>query len=325
MNKFSYSKINRYLKCPRNYKYHKEKGGVQKQTEDYTSFGKCVHSIIACHYNDYEPPIEVCAEFNQANAMAQQTIIKLEERYPTMKVVGVEVKKTFKIADDIELVGIIDLIIEVDGKFIEIDWKTGNWLPEYEDLKKDLQMDIYNLIIPSDAQEIWYLRHDVIYEFKKQTFDATKKKILKVIDTILKDEVYEKKVSALCSTCENNLKCFGNVIELTIPVLNEDTEASWANYFTSLKVNIKKLEKQLKQSKKVLKEYIKDKNSKHFVIKSFKQKSFKPIEVYESEDMTPDKFEKVISIKPLVLKKHISQKEYDRLQHVFEIKYPDTR
>jgi CRISPR/Cas system-associated exonuclease Cas4 (RecB family) len=60
--------------------------------------------------------------------------------------IDAEHKFKLHIGDNVYINGFIDLVSRLDDETIEIrDWKTGNWLPSYADVREDAQLRIYDL------------------------------------------------------------------------------------------------------------------------------------------------------------------------------------
>jgi CRISPR/Cas system-associated exonuclease Cas4 (RecB family) len=84
------------------------------------------------------------------------------------RVLAVEQKFKLPIGDGIQITGIIDMVLETEPGVLEIrDWKTGNWVPKYEDAIDDAQLRLYDL-----AASILYPD----YEIRLLTFDYLKKR-----------------------------------------------------------------------------------------------------------------------------------------------------
>jgi hypothetical protein len=84
------------------------------------------------------------------------------------KLIDVEHRFKLPIGEGISISGIIDMVSEVEPGILEIrDWKTGNFLPTYEELEKDPQLRLYDL-----AASILFPDYDV----RLLTFDYLKHK-----------------------------------------------------------------------------------------------------------------------------------------------------
>lgn len=82
--------------------------------------------------------------------------------------IGAEEKFTVTIAGLFKLTGRIDLISNLDSDTIEIrDWKTGNFIPTYEDCLNDWQLKIYDIVA-----SMLYPQHQIrilTFDYLKQT------------------------------------------------------------------------------------------------------------------------------------------------------------
>jgi len=84
------------------------------------------------------------------------------------KIISPEKKFRIPIGDGITITGIIDLVSEVEPGVLEIrDWKSGNFIPKYEESKEDPQLRLYDL-----AASILYPDHEI----RMLTFDYIKSK-----------------------------------------------------------------------------------------------------------------------------------------------------
>lgn len=83
------------------------------------------------------------------------------------KILGTEVEFRLDIGHDVLITGIIDMVCELDEDTIEIrDWKTGNFVPSYEDALNDPQLRLYDV-----ALGLLYPQ----YKTRLLTFDYLKK------------------------------------------------------------------------------------------------------------------------------------------------------
>jgi hypothetical protein len=97
-----------------------------------------------------------------------QGILDRNDKPLEMKVIDAEKKFTIQLADDVTITGYIDLVCEVDEETIEIrDWKTGKWMPTYDECLIDPQLRIYDY-----AASILYPQ----YKCRILTFDYIRNK-----------------------------------------------------------------------------------------------------------------------------------------------------
>ena len=96
-----------------------------------------------------------------------QKVLDREDSPLDDKVLAVEQKFKLPIGDGIQITGIIDTVLETEPGVLEIrDWKTGNWVPKYEEAIVDAQLRLYDL-----AASLLYPD----YEIRLLTFDYLKK------------------------------------------------------------------------------------------------------------------------------------------------------
>jgi len=91
--------------------------------------------------------------FDNSISMVENTMRRYEEIWPRTlkdsdgKMVGCEYQFNIKVpGTDVPMIGIIDLVTELDEDTIEvIDYKTGSWTQNYDECREDIQVRMYSL------------------------------------------------------------------------------------------------------------------------------------------------------------------------------------
>jgi len=165
----SYSRVNRYLLCPEQYRLYYVEGMRPAVPPASLEFGSAVHRSLAAHFTAGKDPVAVFtaywANFQEAglrysyretwdslNERGQRLLAKfVEEELPRIR--NVEAcEKPFELMVsnmDTPLVGVIDLVAEVDGERCVVDFKTA--AQKYQDYEVALsdQLTAYHLAVPS--------------------------------------------------------------------------------------------------------------------------------------------------------------------------------
>lgn len=118
---------------------------------DYFTKGKLLHQMIACSYkkaagnqpvdpDDLATMMDHRFDANCEQHLRNALAVHLENRWQDCQVIGIEKPFVMMVGPDIlPCVGVIDLILKKDGRYILIDHKTGgDFYPDDE-----LQMAIY--------------------------------------------------------------------------------------------------------------------------------------------------------------------------------------
>lgn len=169
---WSHSRIDRYLRCPEQYRFYY----IERLRPRYASasllFGQIQHHALASLLKEQTDPIKVfLAEWDKAKQLdlnyGRQTWTNLrdrgqlllerfvEEHLPQLgQVKDVEQEFQLKITDiDLPYVGIIDLVSESQGAVAVTDFKTaGSAYVGHEAIMSD-QLTAYQLAVP-DAQSL---------------------------------------------------------------------------------------------------------------------------------------------------------------------------
>ena len=174
----SYSRINRYLHCPEQYRLYYIENMRLKVLKASLVFGQIMHQSLALLFQNKEDPVKL---FVDAWNMAKQVDLTYgkKESWEKLRVSGQGLLEKFikeelprigklKAAEkafelnitslDLPFIGIIDLIGEVDGKNTVADFKTSG--SAYEDHEAALsdQLTAYQLAEPDVEQTaLWVL------------------------------------------------------------------------------------------------------------------------------------------------------------------------
>jgi len=174
----SYSRINRYLQCPEQYRLYYIENLRPKYPSASLVFGQVVHQSLALLFKKKEDPIQVFTnawtmvkpmELTYSKKETWESLDKsgkgllekfLQDELPRIgKVKAAE--KTFKLhitGLDLPFIGVIDLVAEVDGKNTIADFKTS--ASAYDGHMADLsdQLTSYQLAEPEAEQvALWIL------------------------------------------------------------------------------------------------------------------------------------------------------------------------
>jgi RecB family exonuclease len=168
----SYSRVNRYLTCPEQYRLHYLESLRPKVPPANLVFGQIVHQALAELFSKKGDPVKCFTEswamlkdipldFNQREsweklrASGEGLLAKfVSEELPRFSAVTA-VERSFRLAITtllLPFIGIIDLVATVDGIETLVDWKTAaSAYDEYEAAMSD-QLTAYKLVEPQTEQ-----------------------------------------------------------------------------------------------------------------------------------------------------------------------------
>lgn len=231
---YSYSKISRYQRCPRNYYFHYiEK--IKAPFQDTPTFekGRYIHHIIE-HYPNlprFEFKFQECADLKDTYLKYIKDFIQNNKKMNMLlsdKMLRLR-EKTFFIDNNFKEVeskdealfeGTIDYIGEYKDSIILVDWKTGQ-SQKYASLD---QLKFYSIYIFNKFPDInnikislFFIEQDkfISENIDKQQYESIKIKYVDLVNQIENDATYTKNKTADCMNCEffNNCKPFN--IQLT--------------------------------------------------------------------------------------------------------------
>jgi len=168
----SYSRIERYLRCPEQYRLYYIEGLRAKTESASLVFGAVVHLALAEFFRHSDDPVVVFREEWQALQDVEMRYSR-KESWQTLKEKGekllekfvreearkigtvLSVEKVFELGLsnlNQPFIGIIDLIAEMDGKRTLVEFKTA--LSDFEDYEITLldQLSAYHLAEPDVEQ-----------------------------------------------------------------------------------------------------------------------------------------------------------------------------
>lgn len=236
MFSLSFSKIEKYLRCPLEYHYYCDRTTYNKYHQDTPPlvFGSIMHGVL----NDYYKVLEknertqekLIALFRQkynANKIKHDQIFKNPQILGEYtKIAGQEFKNFLaqNLSQQIPYVateenlkldlGGIELIAKIDridsGKngLKIIDYKTGKYI---EDKPDPLQLDLYALAafikfpeVPIHKKVYYYLYDDRFVEIKSEggEYRRTREFVLETADKIQKTKQFEPKRNRKCCWCD---------------------------------------------------------------------------------------------------------------------------
>lgn len=225
---FSYTDIAKYNFCPFKYKiFNKIKLKGIKNTESF--FGSVVHEIIET-INKNRGKIEVfqiikkgISLFESRNIykFAPQEIKKIEviikkysENFDFSQIKESEFK-IYHLEKNFIFNGTLDLILEIQGKYVIIDFKTGKYDDKkIEEYRKQLEFYIYlmknSFSCESVEGEIYFLDDD-IFKYKLEIDEKDIKERIshskKIVSSIMARDFYRKKYDNFCKDCELKWYC----------------------------------------------------------------------------------------------------------------------
>ncbi len=168
----SYSRINRYLHCPEQYRLYYVENLRPKRPSASLVFGQIVHQALAGFFQQKEDPAKAFlalweevreVDFNygqkesweklQTSGQALLAKFLCEELPRLSNVVAAERKFELKITSlDLLFVGIIDLIADLDARRTVIDFKTAASSYQEHEVKLSDQLTAYQLAEPEAEQ-----------------------------------------------------------------------------------------------------------------------------------------------------------------------------
>lgn len=233
----SYSRVNRYLLCPEQYRLYYVEGLRPRLPSASLEFGQTIHRALARFFQNGENAIEVFhttwEQFRDAplRYSYRESWEKLNERghallakflldeLPRLSCVEAS-EKPFELAVsnlDVPFVGIIDLKARVDGVLSVIDFKTsGSAYQEFEVELSD-QLTAYRLAEPQAAQSALCVfvktkEPRIEWFFSQRTGDELTAYLAKValIGRQIAGQVFYKRPGKWCAQCDYLPLCMGD-------------------------------------------------------------------------------------------------------------------
>lgn len=168
----SYSRINRYLLCPEQYRLYYVENLRPRYPSASLVFGKTVHQALAQLFQTGEDPVSFFVEnWNEAKKLeltysqrdswdrlhdTGRALLEkfLQEELPRIgNVTAAEKPFSLEITSlELPFIGFIDLIAEVDGKRTVVDFKTSGSAYQAHEVQMSDQLTAYQLAEPETAQ-----------------------------------------------------------------------------------------------------------------------------------------------------------------------------
>ena len=168
----SFSRINRYLHCPEQYRLYYIENLRPRLTPASLMFGKITHQALALLFRERQDPVKIFLEYwkdagqcdlhyrqreswEKLNVSGQALLDRFQrdELVRLSKVTAVE--KSFELhvtSLDLPVVGIIDLLADLDGKRTVIDFKTSSAAYQDHEVMLSDQLTTYQLAEPAAEQ-----------------------------------------------------------------------------------------------------------------------------------------------------------------------------
>jgi len=239
LNNFSYSQLEAYKRCPRQYKYNYIlKIPVAPTSQE--SFGITIHKTLQNFYHgsltndkmDKKRLLEIYKESwipigyaslahqnrmkQEGQKMLQNFFIKFHNQ--NNKIINLEKLFKIKLTKDIYITGKIDRVDLHKNNEIEIiDYKTGRQ-PDEKILKKSLQLSIYALAASdtnlfnkkiSQVNLTFYFLQNLEKVTVKRTNEEIKQVKKEIIDLVskIRKEAYSPNVGPICDFCPYRIIC----------------------------------------------------------------------------------------------------------------------
>lgn len=240
----SVSRQKLYAECPAKYKfkYHLQIPSPEP-TPPYFDYGKVVHKIIELHTLsrgeqdinqiakdilggkidiDGKPCPELPMEYKQKLPAHIRSYMKLAEKIGTDGLVEWKFKIDLDPPNGRFVLGFIDRIIEKNGKYFILDWKTtkkGFWRPTRQTIVNDLQLQTYARVVQREFKVEAKDIHAGLYfleggdlvgaSFTDATLEGVEKRLAEAHKTIKEadpDHAYGN-VGPHCKRCEFRKIC----------------------------------------------------------------------------------------------------------------------
>ena len=269
MKDFSYSKINLYNKCPKQFKFNyidKEEG----KTTEYNSRnrGIVIHDILSTivETRSLSKSTNLTIEkyggiYNYEDILEAEDIISNwldEDRFP-YSVEGVELDLKFNLGE-YKVRAILDRLDKINDEIYRIvDYKSGNF--EYKKVTDSLQFEIYALAVFNTYKECNMI--EVVYEniiygtsvsgtVRREEMEQIQDRIISYIKVIENDNSYEPRLTYDCVYCVFNDKCEEFNDWLTMDNKIEKSKEAVAKKFLEYRTKSRYYNDLLETSKEIL-------------------------------------------------------------------------
>lgn len=233
---FSVSQFISYKKCPRLYQYrHILK--IPEKPKYYFDFGTALHSIaeqltkmqkegqptnetiaydlLAKNWDPkgYKTDIDEKRDYDEAKAILKTFLV--EQTTSNTKILDIE--RWFETAiGDVRIRGRIDRIDKDGTDFTVIDYKTSKTVPSLNELKKDMQLNVYSLAVEDmygSGIKVkvgdWFLRSNkkIFFTPEKSAIEALQTELKEMCDSINLAKFEPMKGSRECNFCDYKCLC----------------------------------------------------------------------------------------------------------------------
>jgi PD-(D/E)XK nuclease superfamily protein len=165
----SFSRINRYLTCPESYRLHYIEGLRLRVPKAPLVFGSLIHLALAHLFNKKAEPVKFFTEvwdglkefgltygkkdsWEKLSACGESLLTKfVKDELPRIRSVKA-VEKPFKLeisSLELPIVGVIDLVAEIEGREKVVDFKTSDKSYGVADVELSDQLTTYGLAEPT--------------------------------------------------------------------------------------------------------------------------------------------------------------------------------
>jgi putative RecB family exonuclease len=339
--RLSASRAGVYENCPLRYyaRYHLKKRSAPTSQIDTGLF---VHEALELYYDPEKDLSEDEAfreaksknncrdfdEYEEAKRIFKTTVAKTPKS--ELSVVGTEVEFDHIFESGLRIMGYVDRLDVYDDNTLRItDFKTGFFVPTFEELEKAHQTNMYPLWIYSDPDFDWvdniiftyhYVREGVI-----KSIHVSKEKALRykeyaefLMEQILRNEDPQPTLNPFCWNCEHRADCsvYQTLMKAVMTkeqfITLDDEEEVSIELVAEASKNMGMAQSSLKKEKSVLDswllEIMNSRNKKKITagdnvitVQSRKRVSYDP-EVVRQLATSKAKFKKVFSVKPRAVK-----------------------
>ncbi len=208
----------------------KEKGLVETDTEQFSLFGNLVHTVLERYFTagNEKKALDIYKEQFEKSAMASKEFfdkgyLLLEEYIKDMgvkEVLGVEVPFQLHLENGVPVKGVIDRIDKLSEEEVElIDYKTGFLSITENEMRGDIQLGIYELVVrqlypwaKKVKLTLNYLNFGPTSIYKtdeeRVTLNAYLISMYNRIDRAIEEKQELKpRINKFCSFCEYKSKC----------------------------------------------------------------------------------------------------------------------
>ena len=203
--RLSKSKIETYLACPQRFKWIE----IDKRTDGIPNplfeKGSLLHKIYEEYYITKEIP-QVPADLQKDIENFKQYLKYTDYAQPLMTERKI-------IDDELDLSGVIDVVIPIKGKIYLLDYKTSKYCNDFD--KYRLQLSIYQYLgkidkIPIDRLGILFTSSGhLVTKAIDDYFEKVTKPLIMQIREDIDNKRFAPRINEWCKTCE-----FRNICEL---------------------------------------------------------------------------------------------------------------